>query len=298
MKRINLAMILACSSTALHAGEIQWGMGDIEVSGGLFGINGTLTDSADTYTLKSEPKKLFSERGFYHYSINYYTPANLTQIGGEDVPFTNGYVQTPSIDFEWQGIDGQITTGYHILYQGPRDYLGIGVSLGIAAPWVKNTGVSMQDYTPIDIDFPTLPQLPGINQVADYIASTTDMFGYKVGPKVMASHSIGAHFSVFADISIATQQMNVSNDTFKFSTQLGGHYLSYGIGARYQLYKERFQAGRIDLEPQLYLTAGYKHAQLTMDEFAIDFMNIGLPLPETEMTFKANSYYLGIGYDF
>jgi len=195
------------------------------------------------------------------------------------------------------GIDAQVTLGYDIYKKSDHDYLGFGVSLGIATPTIENSGGSdSSSSNTANLSIP-IPIPTGLNPV-ELLSSSTDMFGYKLGPALIYSKSFGSYTSFYAKASYALQTMSIENDTINSGLDVNGTCLSYGIGMRYQLARTEADLGFMTLEPGLYMNFGVNYTELRLDDFIIDLTGNNFDLEDSELNSSATTLYFGLGYEF
>ncbi|MBN2865934.1 MAG: hypothetical protein JXK16_07995 [Thiotrichales bacterium] len=295
----SIALVALLGSYSLHAqaGEFAFGSGTLNIQGGLLGLETEINAPVTTYTVKEHHADIFSSNWFYNYQIAYYSAPNLSSAGGTTVTSFGTDSLLSSIDYEFAGFDGQVTLGYDVYKRGPFDYVGFGVSLGIATPYLKNSEEAADDdgEDSGDSDGSTGGDT---GSVTDVIASTTELFGYKVGPKIMVSKSFGEYASLFAEASYAWQTMNVSNSAIDLDTTVNGTYFSYGIGMRYQPISTKTKIGFITLEPALYMTFGVNYARLLLDDLQVDLSGNNFALEDSKLDMSSTTLYLGLGYAF
>lgn len=287
---------IATFSAVTHASEVQYGSGTMNLQGGLLGLETDISSPVSIYTLKEHHADILSSDWFYNYQVSYYTAQSLTGAGGLTSTSLGGDLLLSASDYELSGLDGQLTLGYDVYKRGPFDYVGFGVSLGIATPYLKNTGEESGESSGSDDSVP-VPLVDG-GSATDLIASNTEFFGYKVGPKIMASKSFGDYASLFAEASYAWQTMNVENSTLDLSTDVNGSYFSYGVGMRYQPISVKKDLGFMTINPALYMTFGVNYAKLLLDDLSVDLSGNNYDLDESQLKMDSTTLYFGLGYAF
>ena len=292
-RSITLLALLAGYSMQAQAGEFVFGSGTLNVKGALLGLETEINAPVSTYTVKEHHADIFSSDWFYNYQVAYYSAPDLATNGGITSTTLGGDLLLSAVDYEFAGFDGQLTVGYDLYKRGPFDYVGFGVSLGVATPYLKNTGDEASSDDSDDSD-----SSDGGASTTDLIASTTEFFGYKVGPKVMVSKSFGKFASFFAEASYAWQTMNVENTAINLDTTVNGTYFSYGMGMRYQPISTKKEIGFITLEPALYMTFGVNYARLLLDDLQVDLSGNNFALDDSELDMSSTTLYLGVGYAF
>jgi len=297
----SIALVALLSSYSLYAqaGEFAFGSGTLNLQGGLLGLETQLSAPVSTYTVKENHNDIFSSNWFYNYQMAYYTASDLVNNGGVTATSLGGDLILSQIDYELAGFDGQLTLGYDFYKRGPFDYVGFGVSLGVATPYFKNTGEGELDGSE-ESNTSTSNPVPSVDGglSTDLIASTTKFFGYKVGPKIMASKSFGKYASFFAEASYAWQTMEVENTAINVRADVNGTYVSYGLGMRYQPISTKTEIGFITLEPALYMVFGVNYARLLLDDLSIDLSGNNFALDDSKLNMSSTSIYVGVGYAF
>jgi hypothetical protein len=292
-----LSAVMASASFNAQAGEFVFGSGTLNVQGGLLGLETEIDAPVTTYTVKEHHADIFSSNWFYNYQLAYYSAPNLTSNGGTTPTAIAGDILLSTVDYEFAGFDGQLTLGYDLYKKGPFDYVGLGVSLGIATPYLKNNDSGSDDDAEEGGDSGSDSTLD-VGSTTDLIASTTDFFGYKVGPKIMVSKSFGKYASFFAEASYAWQTMQVENTAINLKTDVSGTYLSYGVGMRYQPISTKKDLGFMTIEPALYMTFGVNYAQLLLNDLQVDLSGNDFALDDTKLNMSSTTLYVGLGYAF
>jgi len=291
-----IALGVAAFSANAIASEVHYGSGTMNMKGGLLGLETDISSPVTTYTLKEHHADILSSDWFYNYQVTYYTAQNLASGGGLTSTSLGGDLLLSESDYELSGLDGQLTLGYDVYKRGPFDYVGFGVSLGIATPYLKNSGEESDEDSGSD-GSETVPFVDG-GSATDLVASTTEFFGYKIGPKVMASKSFGEYASFFAEASYAWQTMSVENSTLDLNTDVNGTYFSYGIGMRYQPISAKKDLGFMTINPALYMTFGVNYAKLLLDDLSVDLSGNNYDLDESQLKMDSTTLYFGLGYAF
>ena len=281
-----------------HAGEFQFGSGDFSLKGGLLGLENKVESSTQVVTFKEQHSKILDTRLFYNYSLSTYSSNrfqnetnSLNTIGGKQLLL-------PNTNFDWQGIDAQVTLGYDIFKKSSQDYFGVGLSLGVALPYIDNSGNnSGSDYDGNSGEANTIIP-PGASLPIDFFASKTEFTGRKLGPKVMFGKSLNRLAAVYGEMSYARQAMQVKNSTFDVNSNIGGDYFSYELGMRYQPFSVKKDFGFITLQPSLYFTFGVNYSELRLDEFKVDLSGQDFDLDSVKLESSSTTLNFGVGYSF
>lgn len=293
-----VAVSLILFSSHAVSSEVQFGTGTMQLQGALLGLESDLSSPVTVYTLKEQHANVLSSKVFYNYQLSYYSGDPAKTEGGVSAGFAGGRLVLPETSYELSGVDAQLTLGYDLYNEGKHDYVGIGVSLGIAVPTIQNSGSAGQGLQPnVPLIFPPVAVPEGDTPV-DIWASKTEMMGYKLGPSVVASKDLGHHLSLFGQASFAWQTMRVENKTLDTRFDVDGTYVSYGVGVRYQLLDMEADLGAFSLDPGLYFTLGVHYSRLVLDEFGLDLSGNNFDLGASKLDTSATTYHAGVGYSF
>lgn len=285
---------LSVSAFQVQAGEVQYGAGDFKIKGGLLGLESEIDTSTRVVTLKEHHANLLDSDVFYNYSLSTYHSGRFQNETNSLSTLEGGSIELPDTQFDWQGLDAQVTLGYDIFKKSSQDYFGVGLTLGIALPYIDNSGNdSSSNSSGSSTSVPI-----GTSVSPDFFSSRTEFSGKKLGPKIMFGKSLNRMASVYGEMSYARQNMQVKNSTFDFSSNIGGDYFSYELGMRYQPLTTKKDFGFITLEPSLYFTFGVNYSQLTLDEFKVDLSGQNFNLDSIQLETSATTLNFGIGYNF
>jgi len=287
------SLIFTFSVQNVHASEFQIGSGTMSLKGGIFGLESQVDSSVEVFTYREQHANLLESNVFYNYSLSTYHSGQFSNESNSLTTLGGGTVELPNTNYDWQGFDGQITLGYDVFKKGPFDYFGVGLSLGIAAPYIDNTGDSSGE--PSDSN-PSLPM--GSSQSVDFFASKTELTGYKIGPKIVFGKSLNRLASVYGEVSYATQRVDVKNDTLRIATNISGDYFSYELGMRYQPITIKKDLGFMTIEPSLYFTLAVNYAELNMDNLNVDLSGYNFNIESANMSASSTTLNLGVGYNF
>jgi len=288
-----MGLIFPLTAQYAQASEIQNGVGTMSLKGGIFGLESQVDSSVHVFTFREQHANLLHSDIFYNYSLSTYRSGNFKNETNSLSTMGGGSIELPNTDYDWQGFDGQITLGYDVFKRGPFDYFGIGLSFGIATPYIDNTGSATGEPSE---SYPTLPS--GSSQSVDFFASKTELTGYKIGPKIMFGKSLNRLASIYGEVCYATQRVDVKNDTFRISTNISGDYFSYELGMRYQPITVKKDLGFITIEPSLYFTLAVNYAELNMDNLNVDLSGYKFNIESANMSASSTTLNLGVGYTF
>jgi len=284
---------LLSSSAPVMASEFNYGQGSMTLEGGFLGLQDSIKDDVTVYSLKAQHSNLFGSKAFYSYRLSWYDSKEV--VNGQQTfnstssqasgwfPSTQTPFTLPSIDYRLQGLDANLSLGYDVIHQGERDFLGLGVLMGLSTPWINSSQNSSNSSSSNTVSVPD---------------SKTEFWTYKIGPTLVMRKSLGHYFSVYGSLAYAYQTAHIKNMQLNVSADVNGDFTSYDFGLRFQPVSVDFQLGWLTLSPRFYATAGLRNSQWTVKDLAIDVSNQNLPLPKSDLKFKADTYYLGFGFDF
>jgi hypothetical protein len=282
-----------------QASEIQMGSGTMSMQAGIFGLESAIESSVNVLTLKENHANLFKSDVFYNYSLSTYKSGKFQNENNSLSTIGGGDISLPNTDYSWDGIDAQLTLGYDVFKESEFDYLALGVSLGIALPYIGNNGTG--DSSSTSSTTTTVPF--GTTSSVDFIASDTELTAYKIGPKLLFSKSLNPITSVYGEVSYATQRIEVKNSPLKMAYSTSGDYYSYGLGMRYMPLRTKKEIGfdsigYFTIEPSLYFTLGVNYAELTMDKLNVDLTGMKYSVDSAKTRISSTTLNLGVGYSF
>lgn len=277
----------------LTHGEIEYGMGSMELQGGFFGLNGTISDKVTTYTIKNEHANLFNSNLNINYKVSWYDSGKVDQgvasyngFANSTNTVTQGAFTLPAINYKVQGLDADIGVGWDIVHAGKHDYLSIGPDIGISSPVLESTSSSSNSGTTS-------------GQLLSFISSNTNMWTYKIGGQIRASKSLNQYLYLYASSIYAYQTARVENKAIGLNVQLDGRFNENEIGIRLQPLEYKYNVTSwFSIDPQLYFTAGWRYSQWTLDKISVDLFNTGIPLHPSKFQMTSSASYVGIGYSF
>lgn len=278
----------------LTHGEIEYGMGSMELQGGFFGLNGTISDKVTTYTIKNEHANLFNSNLNINYKVSWYDSGKVDQgvasyngFANSTNTVTQGAFTLPAINYKVQGLDADIGVGWDIVHAGKHDYLSIGPDIGISSPVLESTSSSSSNSGTTS------------GQLLSFISSNTNMWTYKIGGQIRASKSLNQYLYLYASSIYAYQTARVENKAIGLNVQLDGRFNENEIGIRLQPLEYKYNVTSwFSIDPQLYFTAGWRYSQWTLDKMSVDLFNTGIPLHPSKFQMTSSASYVGIGYSF
>lgn len=292
--------LLGVLSASAQAGSFEFGSGNMQLQGGFLGLDTEISGPVTTYTIRDNHNQILESNWFYSYYLTQYSGQSLEAVGGEVTALAGGLIKTPLTDYDVVSVDAQAGFGYDFYSLGEHEYLGIGVVLGIATPYIENSGSdsgssggssSSASSTPVPVPI-------GTTETVDFLESTTEFMGYNLGLKLAGSKALGPYASVYADVSYAWQTMEVTNKTLNFKTTTDGYYMNTNVGVRYTPIRTKVDAGIITLDPSLYFTFGVNQSELVLKDLNIDISGVNFAVDSANLRSSTTSLYLGVGYSF
>ena len=279
----------------LTHGEIEYGIGNMELQGGFFGLNGKISDKITTYTIKNEHTNLFNSKFNINYKISWYDSGKVDQgiasyngFANSTNTVTQGAFTLPAINYKVKGLDADIGIGWDIVHAGNHDYLSIGPDIGISSPVLDATSSSSSNSGS-----------SSSGQLLSFISSNTNIWTYKIGGQIRASKSLNQYLYIYASSVYAYQTARVENKTIGLNVQLDGRFNENEIGIRLQPLEYKYKiTSWFSINPELYFTAGWRYSQWTLDKMSVDLFNTGIPLSPSKFQMTSSASYVGIGYLF
>ncbi|WP_319380391.1 hypothetical protein [Thiomicrorhabdus sp.] len=283
-------------SDAVSASQVLIGNAGMKLQGGLLGLQGGIQSYGEWLNYKTEHTSIRSGRLFYDYSVAYLTPTTGLQKSVTVKSPQGGEMNILGAEFEWSGIDAQATLGYDLFRWSERDYIALGVSLGVAAPVIENAGMDVpsagwQPNQGMPVSVPN-----GDSVEVNLVASRTELLGYKLGPKLLLSRALGERATVYGEISYTPQQLSIRNKTLDYRLDIDGDYFHYALGIRYQWLKRSGSLGMFDVEPSLGFDFGIQYSRLHLQKFTLDLSGMNYAIPKTDLSLDSHALYLGIRY--
>lgn len=299
MRRLALLGLFALSAFSMlqqaAAAEYYFGVGTSKVEGGILGLEDGFSAESTTFTMKDSHANLLKSRFFYDYSISYSFPSEQYSLQTSQSSPSGGTANFPSTQFQINMIDAQATLGYDIFHWGERDYIGVGLSVGIALPTIENGGDSATGDEGDSYSAPAVLIASGESVDLNFVQSKTEFTGYRLGPKINFMRSWNDRAAWYGEISYAPQTVKVENKTFDTSLEVDGDFLFVNVGARYLLWNREIQKFSLfTLGPKAYIDIGLTHSELNLDKFSLDVSGNNYEFTETEFTFRTTAFYVGV----
>ncbi len=288
MKKVILLSSLLAST--LFSAELQWGHGTIDLKSGFVGLDQTISNDIDTYSLVEQHSNISNSKFFYGYTFTIFDSKKIRQAQKDinsgisnvnsALKGAGGYVTIPALDYRLQGFDGGLTLGYDLASSNKENYLGVGGYLGISVPYIYSSK-SYSNTVSVNL------------KMADYLKdSKTDISTYKIGLGLFGQKSLGKNASIYGSAIYAYQNGNIKNDYAKADFDVDGNYLEFSGGLKIHASKQSSLSG-------LYATVGLRHREWKLDNASINVTGVaGLKSPKSNFEFSSNVATLGVGYSF
>ncbi|WP_173269614.1 hypothetical protein [Thiosulfatimonas sediminis] len=279
----------------VKAAEYYFGVGTSHIEGGLLGLEKGLSSESTTFTMKNSHTSLLESRFFYDYSISYAFPSEELSLQTSQLSSDGGAANFPTTQFKLNMFDAQATLGYDIRRWGERDYIGMGMSLGIAFPTIENAGSSANGSEIQNYFSAPVPIANGDAVDVNLVASKTEFSGYRLGPKFNFMRSWNDRAAWYGEISYAPQTVKVKNETFGTSLEVDGDFLFMNLGSRYLLWNRQPQKlGLFTVGPKAFMDIGFTHSQLRLDKFSLDLSGNNYQFVESHFIFRNTAFYVGL----
>ncbi len=270
--------LLSTAALSLFAGSIEYGAGSFHIKYGLY--EKTLSSSTDvtSYSLVERHKNIFSSSYYYRYNITWLKIDRFNTPQNSVTTALTPYI-APAMEYEPEGLDVTVGLGRDVIKEDERDYLGIGLDVGLSIPTVdssqKSSGSSF-NLGNFDIDVVT----------------------YKVGPHITFSKSFNKTLSFYGSANWAFQKFHFEANRFQSSVDVNGKTYGFDIGLRADFLHKNYKIGFIHLSPRLYAVAGYRYQKWDVEDFEVDLVGFSIAQQIRDLQFRTNYGYFGIGYSF
>ena len=287
--KIGLAVLLGNS---LYAGEIQYGHGTFEMSGGFIGLTQDITADISTYSMIEQHQNIASSTWYYKYNFTWYDSDEMMQVQDTINSYVNNFSQNsgiktvPSIDYRLQGLDLNIVLGKDLFHKDKNNYFGVGILLGLSIPWIDSKKSDSNDDTTSDNI---------MNAMKD---SKTKMLTYKIGPSITARKSLNRYFTVYGSATYAYQTGSFKNDYAKTDLNVDGIFQEYDFGIRFQPVSVDYEFGWLTISPKLYATLGYRYTSWDLNDITMDVTGTNANFNQTDFNMNSSIAYIGVGYSF
>jgi len=279
-------------TTSLFAGEVEYGHGTFELTGGFLGLTNTQSTNISTYSILEQHKNIFSSTWFYKYNFTWYDSDNLVQGQNNFNNLSNSLSSSlpssivPSIDYRLQGLDANIVLGKDFIHKDENNYLGLGVLVGVSIPWIDSKKSSNNNDT------------TSSNAMNSLKKSETKLLTYKIGPNITFRKSLGNFFSVYGSGTYAYQTGTMKNNYANADLNVDGIFQSYDFGIRFQALSLNYKYGWITISPRLYATLGYRYTSWDLNDVNIDISGLNTQFSATDFNMNTSVGYFGVGYSF
>jgi len=280
---LKLGIVGLLATSSLYAGEVQFGQGTFNMSGGFIGLNQDISTNISTYSIAEQHKNLFSSNWFYKYNFTWYDSDNMVNTQNT----INGIsTVTPSIDYRLQGLDLNLVLGKDVIHQSENDYIGLGLLLGVSIPWIDSKKDDNNNDSTSD---------SAMNNMKD---SRTTIYTYKIGPSITARKSLNKFFTIYGSATYAYQTGTIKNDYANADLTVNGVFQEYDFGMRFQPVSSDHKFGWITISPRLYATLGYRYSSWNLNDINIDVTGTNTKFSKNDFNMNSSITYLGLGYSF
>jgi len=296
---------LALISGNAQATDLIFGFGSISYKGALMGMEKAQNSDALSVKFGTSHMNMVDSRWFYDSSVTYTFPSANQSNGSAIFSPQGGTINVSATDFSLSSWDAQTTIGYDLFHAGKHDYVGLGVSFGVNLPQIESRG-SQSDSgegdstaSASEADSGDSSQPVGVpageSADAELLNSKTSFYGYRIGPKLVASKSMGDGVSFYGEVSYMPQLVNIRNKTFGTDLNIRGNYMSVAVGAKYLVWSRQPQkVGFLNLGPEAYINIGLSHTRLRLDKFNLDLSGNDFDLYKSEFDLRNTTIHIGI----
>jgi hypothetical protein len=294
----SLLFILGISSS-IYATEFQFGNGTFTMEGGFLGLTQSIDSDIASYTLLDRHSNMGGEF-FYGYDLSWYDSKRLIQAQKTYNSMASD-MSIPEMENRVKGLDINLRVGYDVIHEDQDNFLGLGILLGLSAPWIDAT---KSDNT-----------IPNLNFLADNIDSMidakdmfddskTEIMTYKIGPTINFQKALmGNKISIYGTGSYAYQTGNIQNDYMDSDFTVDGTFQEYNLGLYFTPFTETFEWGWLTLSPRVYATLGYRYSKWDVEKMTINISgqkmsSEALSQFDTDFSISSSIGYFGLGYSF
>lgn len=309
IKKITLS--LALLTLFSNASEVEFGKGTFGMEGGFLGLSSRIDCDISTYTLKTEHSNI--GKFYYGYNLTWLDSDTLRQaqksynsLAKDANGFLWNFTQSksatiPELKYRVKGLDANLRIGYDILHKDSKNYLGIGVLLGISAPVID-----------ADKGNSVAPDLGFMYNNMGYLLDAKKLFGksktdfttFKIGPTVSFQKELAKDkLFLYGTANYAYQNADIDNSFAHMSLSADGTFQSYDIGLKFVPFNKKIKTRLFTLNPNLYITAGYNYSRWEVKDVAFDISGnkisskILSPL-KSKFIMDSSTAYVGLGYSF
>ena len=291
ISKIILAGIL---SAPLVAGEVQYGKGTFEITGGFVGMTQAVDTDISTYSLVEHHKNIpyIDLDLFYRYNITWYDSDTMVEAQQTVNQYADKLSQNPvgitvpSVDYRLQGLDINLVLGEDLYHEDENNYFGLGLMLGLSTPWIGSKKDSDNDDALSDTAMNAMKK------------SKTEISTYKVGPSIVAMKTLNDLFSLYASGTYAYQTGTLKNDYANADLSVNGIFKEYDVGIKFQPVSQDYDLGWMTLSPRLYATLGYRYTSWDLDDVSMNVMGVGGKFDQMDFGMNSKVTYFGLGYSF
>ena len=310
LKKLSLSLVF--STIVAQAVEFEYGYGTFGMQGGFLGLDSRIDCDISTFTIKTEHSN-FLGKFYYGYNLTWLDSDRLRQAQRSYNAFAkniNGYLWSitksktatiPEIKYRVKGLDANVRLGYDILHKDSKNYLGVGLLLGISAPYID---ADKGDSVAPDLGF----MFNNLGYLLDakklFAKSKTEFATYKIGPTVsFQKELVKDKVFLYGTASYAYQHADIDNSFAHMSLSADGTFQSYDIGLKFVPFQKKIKTKHFTIHPNLFITTGYRYSKWEVKDVAFDISGNEISsklLSPLKSKFKMDSStaYIGLGYKF
>jgi len=293
------SLLVALAISLSSATEFQFGAGTFTMEGGFLGLTNSIDNDVVTYTITTRHANI-GKGFFYGYDFTWFDSEDLIQAQKTYNNFATA-LYIPKMEYRVKGLDANIRVGYDVFHQDQDNFFGVGLLVGVSAPWIDST---TSDNTAPTIDS-YMDNIRGMQESKELLdKSNTDVLTYKIGPTITFQHGlISNKLSIYGGASYAYQTGTIESDYAKSDFDVDGTFQEYNLGLYFTPFTSTFKWGFLTLSPRIYATLGYRYSKWSVDKMAINITGVELDsqtIAPFKKEFKMSSSvgYFGIGYSF
>jgi hypothetical protein len=282
-------LLASLAGISLYGGSIEVGSGKIDMLGGIFGYNETISMDTLTYSWVEHHKNIFSSNWYYRYNITWYDSDALVKQQNSfnsivsNLPIVNNI---QNVEYRMQGLDANFALGKDLYHENENRYIAFGMMIGISMPWVDSNSHSSGSSSNAN------KILDGLNN------SKTTIYTYKIGPTISASYDLNKYFMIYGSATYAYQIGKIKNSYFNSSFKANGTFTSCDFGLKFQPFTHDYETKIMTFKTRLYATVGYRYNKWKLDDINMNLMGMSFQGSMTDFNMKTSATYVGIGYDF
>ena len=289
MKKIVIAA--AAIGTLAVAGQMRYGYGTFGLKGGFLGLDSSQSTHISSYSLVEQHKNLLASKWYYTYNVTWYDSSDLdtaqkrVQIDPRVASGSGGSeIDVPAMKYRFQGLDAQASLGYDVYHEKRGGYVGIGMLLGLSAPWIDS---QKSDQSKND------PNYNGL-----YEKSGTRILTFRVGPSIEGKRFINDYISLYGSAGVAYQDGRIKNGYAHLDSDVDGWFGALDAGIRFDATHYDKKIFGIAISPRLYAALGYRYSYWKLNDVAVDTSGQGIDVDKSDLRMRTSEGYIAVGYSF